>query len=111
MLMFMRDIAKIIIGLLVEVVILVFSVILLTYSYNIKVNLYLFIALHLTYGFLIANFLKGDILKREYREKAKRELSDIEYMVVSGFRWLFMIGMSICIIFLPIIWSSVIASY
>lgn len=98
----MRKLWKIHIGLLIGFFITFISVVIVTYASDKEINAFFPIALFLTYEFLIINFLKGDFLTEEFKERAKRELNEKDYFSISTYRGIIKFALGVCIIVAPI---------
>ncbi|MGN0490320.1 hypothetical protein [Ruminococcus sp.] len=104
----MRKLWKIHIGILIGFFITFISVVIVTCASDKEINAYFPVALLLTYEFLIINFLKDDFLTEEFKERAKRELSEKEYSGISIYRGIIKFVFGVCIIVAPIMWAMAI---
>lgn len=102
----MRKLWKIHIGIIVGFLIAFISTFILVVSSDKEINVFYPMALFLTYEYLIINFLKGDFLTKEFKERAKVELSDYKYRSVVIYRGLIRFALGVCIILAPIMWAK-----
>lgn len=104
----MHKLWKIHIGLIIGFIITFLSVLFLVFASDKEFNVFIPMAMFLTYEYLIINSLKDDFLTKEFKERAKREYNDYNYRSIIIYRGVIRVALYVCIVLIPIMWAMAI---